>query len=373
MAAFLPGGRPNFSLIRTLDFGDLGLGDVLMAWVGLHALLSNGFRPTARDCLMYVPDELAPLGNSLFATFDIRVHGVRPFSPRAQTSPVFTASPPESLKDWLKTYLGPDWRMHCFDALDAQKTIPLFDRLESRRARLRLFLSEWIFYQRRGWRGATPEYLGYRLWRPLAAKLGLLPAPFLTLIKRALPFLRAEIARYVDERFAAGHVEAGIAIFPAGKSFQTFPASACRAIQDILPHEQAIFYVQADDPWLANYRKAGVNLKFLNSVEDCFYVIRTAKKLLTTDSFASHVAQLLRDDFVLALSRDLRENVVHPGATPTIVAHHPVCAPCSYITRTDSSDCPAKHPNCLAFEDSRYVRDLAASLLAMPSLSAAHY
>jgi ADP-heptose:LPS heptosyltransferase len=118
-----------------------------------------------------------------------------------------------------------------------------------------------------------------------------------------------------------------------------------------------------DDPWIEEYRAAGIEPRALDSVGDLYTTIATARRVLTTDSFASHVAQALRDDFVLVLTRDLGENVVHPGASPSLLVRHPACAPCGYLARTDSRSCLAGHANCLAFDDAEFVRDLSGALL----------
>jgi hypothetical protein len=350
--------------IKTIDFADIGLGDNLMAWSGLHALLSHDFRPTAPGCVLYVPTDLAKLASRLFSRFQIRVEGVRPFSERFRKSPVFTPSPPEKAWDWVKTYVGPDWWMNSFEALDAQRSIPFSVRAPRFSDRVRLGLSERILYGRRGWRTAAPEYFGYRLWRPLAARMGVLPVAFLGLIKRSLPALRKELAQYIGQDSVGGEAAPPIAIFPAGKSFQAFPGETCKRIRELLPAGQTTFYLQADDPWIDDYRSAGLNVRGLASIEDVLWIIKTAPRLLTTDSFSSHAAQFLRDDFVLALTRDFQENIVHPGAHPSIVANHPPCAPCGYIARADSRVCSAKQTTCLAF-DAKYSRDLAKAVLSL--------
>ena len=350
--------------LRTIDFGDLGLGDVMMAWAGLYALLMEGLRPLAPGCRLYVPRELADLAAALFAKYDVVTEGVRPFHPRQLTSPVLTASPPDTVTEWWSTFAGPDWRMNAFAALDTQKTIPLRNAPIPARDKLRLYLTERVFYKRLGWRAAVPEYLGFRLCRPLAQRLGLPPAQFLTLIKRSLPRLRAEVRAYVELRTRLRAPVPRFAIFPVGKAFQSFPPAVCRQIRNRLPRGEAAFFIPMDDPWIDEYRAAGIEPRALDSVEDLYTTIATAPHVLTTDSFASHVAQALRDDFVLALTRDIRENVVHPGATPRLLVRHPACAPCAYLARYDSRLCSAGHANCLAFDDAEFAVSLAEALAA---------
>jgi hypothetical protein len=362
-------GKAKITPFKTIDFGDLSLGDAMMAWAGLYALLSHGFRPTAPGCRLYVPGELAGLTASLFAKHDIEVRGIRPFSSRPQIGPVFTSSPPGPLREWWGAFAGPDWRMNCFQALDRQKTIPLDGSPVTARDHLRLFLTERILYRRKGWRTAVAEYIGCRLWRPFALRLGVPPTQFLMLMKQSLPSLRADVARYVETTSRGRTSAPRFALFPVGKAFQAFPPALCRQICAFLPKAETAIYIQANDPWIVQYREAGLEPRPLDRVEDLFWIVKTARRVMTTDSFPSHVAQLLRDDFTLVLTRDIAENVVHPGAYPTILARHPPCAPCSYLSRADSRLCSAGHPNCLAFDDGDFASAVARAFAA-PELGA---
>jgi ADP-heptose:LPS heptosyltransferase len=118
-------------------------------------------------------------------------------------------------------------------------------------------------------------------------------------------------------------------------------------------------YVQRDSPWFVEYENGGVTPTSLASINDTLRLIRYSNRLLTTDSFTSHNAQLLRDDFVLVLSRDLKESILHPGANPRVVANHPACAPCNYQERQDFDRCVAGYRYCIAFENERFVREIA--------------
>ena len=361
MAARMSEGAQAVRL-GTIDFGDLGLGDAMMAWAGLYALIHAGLRVSAPGCRLYVPKELAGLASSLFAKHGIEACGIAPFSARPQIGPVLTASPPDGLAQWVQTFAGPDWRLNAFEPLDRQKTIPLHAAPPGWRQRLRLSLTETMLHRRMGWRTALSEYVGCRLWRPVALRLAMPPTPFLMAMKNSLPALRAEVLRYVEQSAPRRTPAPRYALFPVGKAFQAFPPALCRRICERLPKHETAVYIQANDPWIARYREAGLELRALESVEDLFGVVSAAECVLTTDSFPSHVAQSLRDDFTLALTRDIAENVVHPGAAPRLLARHPPCAPCSYLARKDSSTCSAGHANCMAFDEADFADAIVAAL-----------
>jgi hypothetical protein len=69
----------------------------------------------------------------------------------------------------------------------------------------------------------------------------------------------------------------------------------------------------------------------------------------------------MRDDFVLVLSRDLREGIVHPGANPTVIANHPACAPCNYQERYHFDRCVAGYPYCIAFSNGLFINNICES------------
>jgi glycosyltransferase involved in cell wall biosynthesis len=361
--------RPSigFSKLKTIDFGHIGLGDNLMAWVGFHALVSNGFNVVSPGCLMYVPNDLAGLAAAIFSRYDVLVKGIAPHTQSDLHSPVFSPLPAETPLEWYKTFIGVDWRMNCFEALDLQKTIPRPNAAYDPSTRFRLGLSERIIYRQKGWQSAQADYIGYRMWLPIARKLGLMPVTYLALVKAALAVLRKEIAEYIEVRSVGKEPGPDMALFPAGKSFQAFSPTACKILRERLPQAGTQVYIQNDDPWISEYREAGINPQSLNSIEDLFWIVKSSPRLMTTDSFSSHVAQLLRDDFVLVLTRDFRENIVHPGAYPVILANHPPCAPCNYIPRGETKNCVAGFVNCIAFDNPSFVDNIAQAMLAFPN------
>ena len=108
----------------------------------------------------------------------------------------------------------------------------------------------------------------------------------------------------------------------------------------------------------------GIKIKNIPNMFETFRIIKYSSKLLTTDSFTSHIAQLLRDDFVIVLSRDFKENIIHPGCNARVLANHPPCAPCNYQERTDFKHCVAGYEFCAAFENREFVHSIAAAFKA---------
>jgi hypothetical protein len=296
----------------------------------------------------------------MFSRFGLVVHGG---APAKQISPIYSPLPPSSLDEWRKTYFGNDWRMNWVEAVDLQKSFPRHGADRSFRARVRLLLSERFIYGRKNWADAVPSYIGFRVWQPIAAKYGIYPTVYLSQMKQSLRGIREIFSDYVDDITPTETRVSynGNAAFPAGKSFQTIPPLVYKAVDNLLGGSFFKCHVQEDSPWHEDFVKNGVTTHHLKDVKDTFRTIKYSKNLLTTDSFTSHLAQFLRDDFTIVLSRDLRESIVHPGAQPKVVANHPACAPCNYQERYHFDHCVAGYKYCTAFDNRDFVCSIADS------------
>ena len=344
--------------LRMIDLSQVGLGDNIMIWTGLYTLLVNNVSLCAPGCVMHVQPMLADLASRLFSRFGLVVQHGRPTK---QISPVYSPLPPTNRREWWGAYVGRDWRMNWVEALDLQRTFPREGSDLSFAARMRLLMTEKLLYGRNSWTEAVPGYVGYRVWLPLALKHGVYPVVFMSQLKRSLVDMRIAMAKYIDEitpEETRAHYSGNTA-FPVGKSFQTIPPLVYKRVNESLGGEFFTCYVQKDSPWWADYELNSVSPQHINDLKDTLRYLKYSKNLLTTDSFSSHVAQLLRDDFVLVLSRDLREGVVHPGSNPIVVANHPSCAPCNYQERQNFDRCVAGYSYCLAFSDSGFVDEIA--------------
>ncbi len=349
--------------LRMIDLSHVGLGDNLMIWTGLFTLLHNEAPLVAPGCVIHVQPLLADLAARLFSRFGVIVQRGRPAQ---QISPLYTPLPPANLREAWGAYIGRDWRMNWVDALDMQRTFPRQGADRSFAARLRVQLSERLLYRRHSWTEALPGYAGYRVWLPLARQHGVYPVVFMSQLKRSLAEMRRIVGDYIDEITPEGTraLYSGAAAFPVGKSFQTIPPKVYRQIDERLGGDVFTCFVQKDSPWWGDFEVNSVTPQSLDDIKDTLRHIKYARRLLTTDSFTSHVAQLLRDDFVLVLSRDLREGVVHPGANPVVVANHPACAPCNYQERHEFDRCVAGYPYCIAFESPAFVEEIAEAVRA---------
>ena len=351
-----------FVPLRTLDFSSLGLGDTLMAWVGVHALLHERYRLLAPGCTMYVQGPLVRAGSALFSRHGLSVRAADEDGAPMLVKPVLSPRSPRTLRELIDGTLDTDWCLNNFNAVEAQKPALRADARYDPWERFCLGITERIVHRRRGWQAAQAEYIGLRIWTPVARSLGLYPVPFLALCKRSLADLRAHMRAFVGSLGPAPAPDADVVVFPAGRSYQAFPVDFCTRIRDRLRPRSVVFYLSADDPWIDTFRASDLDVRCLATIEDVLRVLLASPKLITTDSFTSHAAQMLRDDFLLVLTRDVHENVLHPGAYPKVIVHHPRCAPCHYVPRVDQTSCPARYDRCVAFESEHLEERIAEAI-----------
>jgi glycosyltransferase involved in cell wall biosynthesis len=354
-------GSSRFVPLKTIDLTHIPFGDNIMLWTGLFTLLDHGLPVVEVGCKLHTHDPIAKVCRALFDRFGIEtVVG----SPREIQRPYYTPHPPKTLKESWRAYFGSDWYMDWVESTDRQKTIPRANESNRFWELVRLSVSERVIYKRKDWKSATPGYNGYRVWWPIAMRLGVKPVVFYSMMCQSLQSIRQIMGDYVDELIAESQtpVFSDCAAFPVGNAYQTIDAASYESImRDVGPNIFTCF-VQEDSAWRPSYSARGIKTTNMRSVEETFKVIRNAKAVFTCCSFTSHVAQLLRDDFVLAMFKDFPTNTVHPGARPTLVTSIPACAPCNYLPRENHPQCPAGYDHCCALDDPTYRKRIAAEL-----------
>jgi len=354
-------GRLRFAPLGTIDFTQIPFGDNIMLWTGLFTLLDHGLPVAEVGCKLYTHDAISRVCRALFDRFGIEtVVG----SPREIRRPYYTPHAPKTLKESWRAYFGSDWYMDWVESTDRQKIIPRAHENNRFWELLRLSVSERVIYKRTDWKSAKPGYTGYRVWWPLAMRLGVKPVVFYSMMCQSLQSMRQIARQYVDELIAESPtpVFSGCAAFPVGNAYQTIDAASYESIMRDVGPSRFTCFVQEDSAWRASYNARGIKAAHMSSVEETFKVIRNAKTVFTCCSFTSHIAQLLRDDFVLAIFKDFPTNTVHPGAHPTLVTSIPACAPCNYLPRENHPLCPAGYDHCVALDDTTYRKRIAVEL-----------
>lgn len=360
---FLP--DRSFKPLRMIDCTSIPLGDSFMFFSGLYAMLDNGLEVCAPDCVLHTHKPMANICRQLFSEFGLTiVEG----APAKVEHPFYLPHPPVTNDDWKRAYVGSDWRMDWVEATDRQKTIGRPGYRDTVRKMAQLFVSERLIYGRKGgWQTATPSYIGFRVWWPIALKLGVYPVVFYSMVSRSLGNIREKLHAYIDEQIALDEKVGkkafrGNAAFPTGNSYQTIDAETYKHIMREVGEDAFTCFVQNDSPWQKDFMAAGIKTEHIPAIEDTLKIIRSAKHVVTCCSFTSHVAQFLRDDFVLIMFKDFPENNVNPGANPKVLTYNPPCAPCNYLPRGQFKTCPAGFPHCTALENTQFRQKIINEL-----------
>jgi hypothetical protein len=360
---FVPGLR--FKPLRMIDCTSIPLGDSFMFFSGLYALLENGLPVCADDCVLHTHKPLVNICQVLFADFGLRIAAG---PPSKVEHPFFIPHPPVSNDDWMRTYLGSDWRMDWVEATDRQKTIGRPGYRDTLRKMTQLFISERLIYRRPGgWKTATPSYIGFRVWWPIALKLDVYPVVFYSMLSRSLGGIRKRLHDYIDEQIAIDETLGkkpfrGNAAFPTGNSYQTIDPKTYQYLLSTVGEDAFTCFVQDDSPWHDDFVAAGIDTRHIPSIEDTLKIIRRADNVVTCCSFTSHVSQFLRDDFLLIMFKDFPENNVNPGAHPKILTYTPACSPCNYLPRGQYKTCPAGFSHCTALENIEFRDKIRSEL-----------
>jgi hypothetical protein len=354
-------GASGFRPLKTIDLTQIPFGDNLMLWTGLFTLLDHNLPVVDLGCRLHTHGPIAKLCEALFGRFGIEVVVG---SPLEIQRPYYTSHPPKTLAECWRAYCGSDWYMDWVEATDRQKSIPRPHENDRFWELVRISVSERVIYKRKDWKTATPGYNGYRVWWPLALRLGVKPVVFYSMMCQSLQSIRQIVTEFADDLIAESPspVFSGCAAFPVGNSYQTIDAESYESIMRDVGADKFTCFIQEDSAWRDSYHARGIRTNHMWSVEETFKVIRNAKTVFTSCSFTSHVAQLLRDDFVLAMFKDFPTNTVHPGARPIIVSSIPACAPCNYLPRENFKQCPAGYDHCCALDDAKYRKRIAAEL-----------
>lgn len=366
LARFLP--RREYKPLRMIDCTSIPLGDSFMFFSGLYAMLDNGLEVCAPDCVLHTHKPLVNICRLLFAQFGLTILDG---PPGKVEHPFYLPHPPVTNDDWKKTYLGSDWRMDWVEATDRQKTIGRPGYRDTFRKMAQLFVSERLIYGRMGgWQTATPSYIGFRVWWPIALKLGVYPVVFYSMVSRSLGNIREKLHDYIDEQIALDEKAGkkpfrGNAAFPTGNSYQTIDPQTYQHIMSAVGEDVFSCFVQNDSPWQKDFLAAGIRTEHIPAIEDTLKIIRSAKHVVTCCSFTSHVAQFLRDDFILIMFKDFPENNVNPGANPKVLTYNPACAPCNYLPRGQFKTCPAGFSHCTALENTQFRDKIVKEIKAM--------
>jgi hypothetical protein len=150
-----------------------------------------------------------------------------------------------------------------------------------------------------------------------------------------------------------------IVVFPSGTAHQIMPATFAR---QYLP--KAIFAFHEKDSYARDFRNANLEVVTFASPENMLQLGASAKAVICTDSFPSHLWQTWGRRVLLVLSQQTAKQIVHPGfPREQIIDSMAPCVRCRSRVRTDAEHrCDAEQVFCLTWKDPRYVQHFTRAL-----------
>lgn len=345
---------PAFFRTRTFITSN-GLGDVLMAIYGLHALcVASNARLSKRHAL-YVKAALKELGEALLEEVSVRASSERP-----KWVPVYQIFSNTSWTKTLKNLLS--WNI--YNNFTDRRAWVFGQKKYSLSKRLCVGLNSILLDGRLSWRRETPVYYGLKMWAPYARSLGLCEVELLNALHRSMPVLRERMRSFAASKNGTVFEEK-IAFFPCGRSFQYAPPEFIKRVVAELGCEEndyCCFFSPGDEAEMKRYEQQGLKCRYSASIEEVLSIVVTAQVTVTVDSFVGHLAQVAANHHVLLLSRELPEEVVHPAAVSHRVFEAMTCAPCHYEIREKVGACPADRKYCGVFDSTSYREQAVRSI-----------
>lgn len=196
------------------------------------------------------------------------------------------------------------------------------------------------------------EYQGYMEMTALPAFAEIEPAAFATQGAVDLPVVRERMQRAIPLR-----PEVPLMVFPSGSAHQGIPVPWAR---QYLPNALFVFF-DADD-FKAEYDAAGLRTETFRSVEDLLSQAARAQRLLTSESFTSHILQSYRADAVIALTQGSGSRLLFPGFDGLAVPSEAPCCPCRSLARGIQPLCDMGHLFCVTWNHPRFIERLCHAI-----------
>ncbi len=330
-----------------------GQGDVLMALHGLQALVELGADFLTSDACVYTRTDTEPLARILLP--GVRTASLTQSGGAAHPRYVLVQhlSWTTVLRNWLTTdyYVNfPERRL--LGSYGYPR--PGLGR------RAQMFLTDLKFRAGLDWRREAPTYYALRMWAPLARTLGFSEIDLGRGLYIAYDRLRTRLTAHVKTLKFADDVP-HVAFFPSGRGFQFLPPAFIRTLVERARLDYACYF-GPNDTSLAEYRAAGLECRITGTMDTLLHVVAKATITATSDSFVSHVAQLLARKHVALMSHDIPVHTVHPAAPSHIVYAPQPCSPCFYTIRDGNNRCAAGRATCGVFDMASYLDTAAAAL-----------
>lgn len=150
-----------------------------------------------------------------------------------------------------------------------------------------------------------------------------------------------------------------VVVFPSGTAHQIMPPHFARKY---LP--SAVFAFHARDGFAREYEAMGLRMANFTSPEEMLALGYSARSVICTDSFPSHLWQTWRTNAIIVLSQQTAKQVVHPGfARSQVIDSTAPCVKCRSRVRLNPTDtCDAGKVFCKTWTDLNFSRSLYTAM-----------
>ncbi len=196
------------------------------------------------------------------------------------------------------------------------------------------------------------DYQGFMELTALPMFKPVTPEAFGAQARQDLPLVRARLRRNFPPR-----PEQPLAVFPSGSAHQGMPVAWAK---EHFPSALFVFFMK--DTYREDFRAAGLATVTFDSVASLLHTAAGAHRLLSTESFTSHILQTYAGDVVIALTQQLGSRIVHPAFDGPAVLSRAACCPCRSLDRGHHPQCETGHDYCVTWNDPDYVRTIQEAL-----------
>lgn len=146
-----------------------------------------------------------------------------------------------------------------------------------------------------------------------------------------------------------------VVVFPSGTAHQIMPPHFARRY---LP--SAVFAFHTRDGFASEYEAMGLRIANFTSPEEMLALGCSARSVICTDSFPSHLWQTWRTNAIIVLSQQTAKQVVHPGFVRSQIIDS--TAPCvkyrSRVRLHPTDTCDAGQVFCKTWTDPNFIDSL---------------
>lgn len=118
----------------------------------------------------------------------------------------------------------------------------------------------------------------------------------------------------------------------------------------------ADFYFHEADLSRSEFDSVGLRTNTYRTPEEILIIAGRSKRVITTDSFPSHVLQIAGDNVCVLLTQQPQCRIIHPGFRGVVVDPVMPCSPCFNISRKLKKGCASGFSECQSWKSGGYAQ-----------------